>query len=394
MSVQVFRGRTLAQARRAVQEKLGADAVVVTTRAIRRGGLGGIFAGSDYEVAALPAAMEKEALALPPAKGKIPFAPGAYGANGGPASPTADVSALRAELKGDIRALKAMLAKADGSSLLAEEIAALRELMEGMTPSAGRGDKAAARLRAMGIEGPATTSLARALKGRDLTQESLRDVLSHSLKATPWPVESQRAMVAVTGPSGVGKTTTAAKLAAHARMTGRTVTLVACDTFRVGAVEQLARYANLMGADFAVAKNAQELRSTLHAVRTDFVIVDTSGRPPTADGIEMELVTAGGARTALPRARHVLLCLPASVRATDAAHAAKRYGMLAPTSLAITKFDETDAPAGVVHAFWATKLPISVTCFGPRVPEDVASATTDRLVDYLVPRAGGKAAAA
>jgi flagellar biosynthesis protein FlhF len=394
MSVQVFRGRTLAQARRAVEEKLGADAVVVTTRTIKRGGLGGLFAGSEFEVAAVPAAAEKEALALPP-KGEVPFAAGAYSGKGPAASSSGgDVSALRAELKGDIRALKAMLARTDGSSLLAEEIAALRELMEGLSPAAARGDKASSRLRAMGLEGPATTALSKALKGRDLTQESLREVLAQSLKATPWPVDSQRATIAVTGPSGVGKTTTAAKLAAHARMTGRTVTLVGCDTFRVGAVEQLARYANLMGADFAVAKNAQELRSTLHTVRTDFVIVDTSGRPPTADGIEMELVTAGGARTAMPRARHVLLCLPASVRAMDAARAAKRYGMLAPPSLAITKFDETDAPAGVVHAFWATKLPVSVACFGPRVPEDIVSATTDRLVDYLVPRAGGKAAAA
>jgi flagellar biosynthesis protein FlhF len=380
----------LAEARRAAQNKLGADAVVLTTRTIKRGGVGGLFAGAEYEVAALPPSADP-----PSRKAVTAFAAAAYNGHAAPAAiQTGDVSALRAELKGDIRALKAMLAKADGSSWLAGEIASLRELMETMAPATARADKSTGRLRALGIEGPAATAIARALKGRPATAEALREVLAPSIKTVSWPVESQRAVVAVTGPSGVGKTTTAAKLAAHMRMSGRTVTLVGCDTFRVGAVEQLARYANLMGADMAVAKTAQELRSVLHTVRTDMVIVDTSGRVPTTDGLEMELVTVGGARTALPRARHLLLCLPASVRAQDAAAAVKRYGMLAPTSLAITKLDETVTPAGIVHACWATKLPVSVTCFGPRVPEDVAAASTEALLDVLVPRAGGKAAAA
>src|SRR5437588_11719296 len=118
MSVQVFRGRTLAEARRAAQNKLGADAVVLTTRSVRRGGVGGWCSGSEYEVAALPQAAEVQGAVR--AGGKVPFAAGAYGGPGGSATGTPpDVSALRAELKGDIRSLRTMLAKADGSSLLA-----------------------------------------------------------------------------------------------------------------------------------------------------------------------------------------------------------------------------------------------------------------------------------
>src|SRR5262249_13815049 len=150
---------------------------------------------------------------------------------------------------GDIRALKAMLAKADGSTWLAGEIASLRDLVEGMsTNGTPRGDKAIARLRTMGIEGAAAGAIARTLKGKSPDNAVLREALMHSVRTAALPIESQRAMIAVTGPSGAGKTTTAAKLAARARMEGRTVTLVACDTFRVGAVEQLAQYANLMGA--------------------------------------------------------------------------------------------------------------------------------------------------
>ena len=52
----------------------------------------------------------------------------------------------------------------------------------------------------------------------------------------------------------------------------------------------------------------------------------------------------------------------------------------------MTKIDETETPAGIVHAAWASKLPVSVVCSGQRVPEDIAPATTGALVDYLAPR--------
>jgi flagellar biosynthesis GTPase FlhF len=86
------------------------------------------------------------------------------------------------------------------------------------------------------------------------------------------------------------------------------------------------------------------------------------------------------------RKRHVLLCVPASLRSNDAIRLAKRYAAAAPTGIVVTKIDETDAPAGIVHASWAAKLPISVMCFGQRVPEDIAPAATAALVDYLAPR--------
>ena len=168
-------------------------------------------------------------------------------------------------------------------------------------------------------------------------------------------------------------------------MDGRTVTLVGCDSFRVGAIEQLACYADLMGAELTTAQTSDELRSIVDGARTDVVIVDTSGRPPTADGVEIALAPRRSTqRTA--RKRHVLLCVPATLRANDAARISRRYGALTPTAMVITKIDETDSPAGIVHASWASKLPVSVMCFGQRVPEDVAPATVQALVDYVAPR--------
>jgi flagellar biosynthesis protein FlhF len=384
MSPQVFRGRTALEAHRAVLEQLGPEAVVLTTRSVVRPGIGGWFGASDIEIAAtLPKPMPAAAFAQPT---DFPFAPGVYktvAAAAGQSSP--DVAALRAELKGDIRTLKTMLAKSADAGDLASEIAQLRELVEGMAGPKPRRDKLVAQVQALGIEGPALGAILRSLKGKD-EDSSLRDELGRVLRTAPWPLESGRTLIAVVGPAGVGKTTTAAKLAARARMDGKTVTLVACDTYRIGAVEQLARYADLMGAELASARTSDELRAIIDGARTDVVIVDTSGRPPTADGVEIALAPHKSQRGAGGRSRHVLLCLPATLRSNDAARLAKRYGAVAPTALVITKIDETDAPAGIVHAAWASKLPISIMCFGQRVPEDIAPATPGALVDYIAPR--------
>ncbi len=391
MNAQVFRGRTVADARRAAVAKLGTDAVVLTTRPVRRGGVAGWLGGSEVEIAAIMPEPENE---LPSVESDVPFARAAYAEKAAPVSN--DVAALRAELKGDIRALRNIMAKAEDMPQVASEIAQLRELIEGLSEAAPRtqkGDKGAARLRALGIEGPPAVALARTLRKAE-GDAPLREQLSRMIPVAPWPLKSgARTLIALVGPSGVGKTTTAAKLAAHARIAGQTVTLVACDAYRVGGTAQLAQYAKLMGVECVVARTSDELRAVIDGSPSDLVIVDTSGRPPTADGVEIAVAPSRRSGRTPMRTRHVLLCLPASVRANDAARIARRFSSLSPTALAITKVDETETPAGIVHACWASKLPIAVVCNGQRVPEDVSPATTEALVDYLVPRTNEAAVA-
>jgi flagellar biosynthesis protein FlhF len=383
MTPQVFRGRTALEAHNAALEQLGPEAVVLTTRSVARSGIGGWFGAADIELAAtLPHSAQDSARST----ADVPFARGAYLNVAASLTSPSDVAAVRAELKGDIRSLKTMLAKSADSTDLAAEIGQLRELVEGLAGAKPRRDKVVAQLHALGIEGPALNAIVRALKGRGDGASASREELARVLRAAAWPLEEGPVMIAVVGPSGVGKTTTAAKLAARARMDGKTVTLVACDSYRVGAVEQLASYADLMGADLATAHTSDELRTLIDAARTDVVIVDTSGRPPAADGVEIALAPRrSGSAPPATRKRHVLLCVPAALRYVDAARLVRRYGALSPTSLVITKIDETDAPSGIVHASWVSKLPISVLCFGQRVPEDIGAATIGALVDYVAP---------
>jgi flagellar biosynthesis protein FlhF len=395
MSPQVFRGRTVIEAHRAALEQLGPEAVVLTTRSVARSGVRGWFGASDIELAATLPQPSSDTTPAPSLAAR--FAPGVYATVAAARSTTADVAALRAELKSDIRSLKTMIARTADSGDLAAEIAQLRDLVEGIAGAKPRRDKTVTHLQSLGLEGPALGVIVRALKGKPEGAAAVRDELGRALQVAAWPLEQGPVLIAMVGPSGVGKTTTAAKLGARARMDGKTVTFVACDTYRVGAAEQLARYADLMGAELKTARTSDELRAVIDAARTDVVIVDTSGRPPTADGVEIALAPRcfpAPRPGSSPRKRHVLLCVPATLRSNDATRLVKRYGAAVPTSIVVTKIDETDAPAGIVHASWASKLPVSVMCFGQRVPEDIAPATIGALVDYVAPRRDGEAVSA
>jgi flagellar biosynthesis protein FlhF len=384
MTTQLFRGRTEDEARQVALEAVGDHGVVLTARRVPRRGFSGMLGLTEFEVAAVPS------------RG-APFARSAY-VQALPKKKQADeVGRLRAELRTELRTLKSQVSRPAPAADVAAELAAVRRALDELTaassPQPKKRDRAASLIAATSIEGPAATRLARTMRlppgeaapaTDEAWSERLRDALSDLVKAAPYPVaKKRRACVSVVGPSGVGKTTTLAKLAARAvAELEASVELVTCDAFRVGAVDQLARYAELLGARFTAVSDGRELASALERSRADFVFVDTPGQ---LEDIS-EDTRAALTRTLEGRERDVLLCLPASTRSIDAEEIARAFAPLAPTALAVTKLDETTRPAGIVHGTTAARLPVSALCFGPRVPEDIGPATAGAMLDRLVPQ--------
>ncbi|MFO0670901.1 MAG: AAA family ATPase [Polyangiaceae bacterium] len=427
MMHQVFRGKTLAEAKRQAVTSLGEDAVVIATRKVARTGIAGMLGGHDIEVAATPgeddADDSREAAALERAariaKARMtrsperPFSEGVYRAaeeNEEAAAvpeskPAEEIQKLRAELKAELRAVRlaATRVTAPAPSVPAElmtEIATMRSMMDEMlAPALKAGGKLTHLLDARGIEGPVAHALLRRLNEEEVDidegtnlKERLRDAISDVIRVMPWPVAHEgRALVAMVGPAGVGKTTSAAKLAAHAIRAGKSVTLVGADSFRVGAAMQLQRYAELLGTHFELAASAGELARVLKRDQSDLVIVDTSGQAmPEPHAPEAFVQRSAEGEGLGGRARYVLLCVPAAIRAADARRVSSRYGVLAPNGLIVTKLDETDAPAGLLHASYATRLPTTALCFGPQVPDAIAPASHGAILDHLIPLASRK----
>jgi flagellar biosynthesis protein FlhF len=155
-------------------------------------------------------------------------------------------------------------------------------------------------------------------------------------------------------------------------------------------MEQLGRYAELMDVRFHSATSQEELLEILAREDADVVIVDTSGRPVDPDATEAILGAPEVRVGTSPRTKRqveVLLCVPAALRAADAARVHRDFAAVQPTALIVTKLDETEAPAGIVHAAFATRLPVSSLSIGQRVPEDIEPATLDAVADRLFPSA-------
>src|SRR4051812_32333489 len=243
----------------------------------------------------------------------LPFTSEVYRAGAEVRQPD-EVDSLRIDMRNEVRALRTMITRSAGSSDLAAELTAIRAALADMAIEAPKkGDRAIAWLRACGIEGPVANRIAATVKNKDTSdlRARLAAAIGDTVTIKPWSDEhAGRRIVAVVGPSGVGKTTTVAKLAARARMLGKSVSLVSCDGFRVGAVDQLERYSELLDASFHVARTASELAAVLEAATEDVVFVDTSGRAPEATAPEAAL--AARRKKGAPVPVEVLLCMAAS----------------------------------------------------------------------------------
>lgn len=182
--------------------------------------------------------------------------------------------------------------------------------------------------------------------------------------------------VAFVGPTGAGKTTTLAKVAARAQLEyGRRVSLVTIDTYRIGAVPQLESYASILGVPFAVARTPEELGAALERARaSDLVYIDTTGRSPRGAAV-------GELGPFLERASadDVYLVMSATTRPTDSLRAAAVYQRLGATRLCITKLDETDDCAGLPSLASATGLPFTWLGVGQDVPDDLEEAEPARM---------------
>jgi flagellar biosynthesis GTPase FlhF len=194
--------------------------------------------------------------------------------------------------------------------------------------------------------------------------------------------------VALVGPTGVGKTTTLAKLAARAKDRGERVAVLTLDTYRMAAVEQLRAYADLLATPFEVCFTATDLRRALqqHADK-DRIFVDTTGRSP-RDRDALPLLEgnlrAGQCAT--------LLCLAAGTRAADARLVLDAFEPLGVDAVCLTKWDETTAPGEALGAVVERGLPLSHVCVGQEVPQDILAAEPMALAEAAFDLQGAGAA--
>jgi flagellar biosynthesis protein FlhF len=382
MRIMKFEGATMRDAVAKVKAELGDQAVIISSRQVRKGLL-----GSAVEISAAiddgSDARESDAPAPAFTRGN-PYAQHAAAPND-----SADIEKAMAPLRSELKSLRAMVrsntqpAPQQDTKKLESEIASLRALVEKLS-SAAHAAPAPKKLSkideaiemAAPIEKASAESIAEAVAG--LTNKRSRTETRAQNNDVPLVAPSSARILMLVGPTGAGKTTTIAKLAAHAALVeGRRVRLITLDTFRVGGVEQIRTFADLIGVDLTVLDNPADLADSIDQSEDsdELTLVDTAGRSPKDTAHVIELATA----IASIRDLEVHLVIPSSSSATAIDELVTRYTPLSPSRLLFTKVDEQDSIPELLAAPRRTRLPITWVTTGQQVPEDLEQPTAKRL---------------
>jgi flagellar biosynthesis protein FlhF len=188
--------------------------------------------------------------------------------------------------------------------------------------------------------------------------------------------------VALVGPTGVGKTTTIAKLAANYRLREkRRVGLITVDTYRVAAVEQLRTYADIIDLPMEVVSTPREMREAVARMsHLDLVLMDTAGRSPRDEVRIQELKSM----LAEAQADEVHLVLSSTAGAKSLSAAAERFADVGTTALLLTKLDEATSLGHLLTLLRACRLPVSYLTDGQNVPDDIQVAERRELANALL----------
>lgn len=401
MKLKTFKASTMPQALAQVKREIGPDAVIVNTRTYSRGGFFGLRAKTVVEVTARQG--QKESLAAPAARGR----------NAERLRRLYSVSETKKSLPGTPRIPENPLSSGSAAGILADPLRGNEEIKQEISKIHNLVENLVKEQRQLHapqmpdqlfdlyldlIQKEVADEIAREMVAQvqkemtgnqllnaNLVRKRFIDIIDQMIAATgPIQLNPDRTarVVALIGPTGVGKTTTIAKLAANLKLRqNKKVGLITIDTYRIGAVDQLRMYAQIIDVPLKVVLTPAELKEAVAVLADmDVILLDTAGRSQNDDLKIQELKTFLDA--AAPHEIH--LVLSGTSHQSNMLSAAERFKPLGVDRLILTKLDEAIGFGVVLSVMRKVNASLSYVTTGQDVPDDIEVGNGRKLARMLL----------
>lgn len=435
MNLKRYRVHNIQEALQLIKKDLGPEAVIVSTRQVKDGNKAfGLFAKTMLEVTAAkddksqakpapatasnlaggyratvngsPRASEGGTTVAPPEA-----SPPVSRAASSPSSSISDPYKVLQPLRQEIQDLREMIqtlgdrtASYEGQTVaqLKQELGEMRYMLHSLASKSGQSEDLNLpenlmvlyqQLRFSGMEEKFARRLMLEAQ-KNIAEEDLQNfsyvkifiarMLMKIVKTTRGVenITAPQKIFSLIGPTGVGKTTTAAKIASEQLLRyKRRVALITIDTYRIAAVEQLRTYAKIINVPLSIVADKSDLDRAIASYSDyDVIIIDTGGCSQRDESQMFELREMFDERGRL----HNVLVLSTTTKDSDLNEITRRFGVVPIDSVIFTKLDESSSYGSIFNHSIRFKKPISFLTTGQKVPEDIEVATKERLVDLML----------
>ncbi len=414
MRIKKYVGKTFQEAFEQMKNELGSEAIILNSRKVKNGGKLDFWGGKEYYE--ITAGLDS----VSPRNGRLRGMAGAAtgtsqatkpsysgatarldtlvqnhpaGGNGAPASEL-DVQAWKAErrkileqlsniveLKDEISDIKKTLNQV-ADFLKYSRMPALPELFKEMLKRLVDNEVHEDLAKAIVQTVYSHTTVANYGK-REVVTRNLLHLLGKMMKIAQPLDQIKRTpyVIALVGPTGVGKTTTIAKIAANLKLFyNRRVALISADTYRIAAIEQLQTFANIANIPMSVAYSPQEIREAVYKYKDkEIILIDTVGRSQKHDQHLRDLQQFIDA--ANPDEVHLVLSLTTGLKTM--LDVIRRFQLLRPNRFIFSKLDESIHTGNIINVLYKHQWPVSFLTTGQTVPNDIVPANREVLSNLI-----------
>ncbi len=361
-----------------IRYELGKDAIIVSQRKIKKGGFLGLFSKKMIEVTA--------AIDNNKSSSKESMEEGIEAVKRLMKNKVSEHKNKYNEETEDSKLIKAQDSPSKGNEELVKEVQEMRNMLKDMMNSSSAVNTPKSelhmKLESSDVDSKIISEIVKMVNevSDDRTEEEkLKEIVNNMVKVSQSKEEN---VIVLVGPTGVGKTTTIAKLAGRLSLIeNKKVGLITIDTYRIGAVEQLKTYADIMNIPFNVVFTIKDMQSALESMSDcDVILVDTTGRS-SKNTMQISELRAFIDKV---KTENIHLVISCTTKNKDIDVIVNGYKPLNYNNIIITKLDETSTYGSILNIVESAKKPISFITTGQNVPDDIKLLTAEEITKLIL----------